>query len=127
MPTRVLLSLKPQFADAILAGEKIFEFRRSLFRRPDVRIIVLYASSPTCKVVGEFVLDGILTLELEDLWRETHPGGWIDRCYFDRYFQGRTTGHALKVRRVRRYRAPLCLRNDLGLTHAPQSFCYLEP
>ena len=57
MPTRVLLSVKPQFAEAILAGVKTFEFRRALFRRPDIKTVVLYASSPTCKVVGEFTID----------------------------------------------------------------------
>ena len=48
MPTRVLLSVKPKFAEAILAGDKTFEFRRLLFKRDDVRTIVLYASSPIC-------------------------------------------------------------------------------
>jgi predicted transcriptional regulator len=126
MPTRVLLSLKPRFAEAILSGQKTFEFRRALFTRQDVRTVVLYASSPTCKVVGEFVLDDVLTLNLEELWGATHRGGGIDRTYFDEYFEGRTMGHALKVRRARRYRAPLCLRADLGIRHPPQSFQYLD-
>lgn len=126
MPTRVLLSVKPQFAEAILAGDKKFEFRRLLFKREDVRTIVLYASSPTCKVVGEFTIDKILTLALDALWETTCDGGAIDRSYFDRYFVGRETGHALKVKRTRRYRSPLCLRRDFGISHPPQSFCYLE-
>lgn len=126
MPIRVLLSLKPRFAEAILAGKKTFEFRRALFQRPDVRTVVLYASSPVCKVVGEFVLDEVLTLELDALWGATHHGGGIDRSYFDQYFEGRTTGHALKVQCAHRYRAPLCLHEDFGISRAPQSFLYLE-
>ena len=122
MPTRVLLSVKPQFAEAILAGEKTFEFRRLLFKRDDVRTIVLYASSPTCKVVGEFTLEEVLTLNLDDLWETTCHGGGIERSYFDEYFEGRSTGHALKVKRTRRYRSPLCLRKDFGISHPPQSF-----
>lgn len=126
MQTRVLLSVKPRFAEAILAGAKTFEFRRALFRRPDVRTVVLYASSPVCKVVGEFTLDTVLTLELNALWRATHHGGGIDRRYFDEYFEGRTTGHALKVLYAQRYSEPLCLRSDFRIGRAPQSFCYLE-
>ena len=126
MPTRVLLSVKPRFAEAILAGKKIFEFRRALFRRQDVNTVVLYASSPTCKVVGEFTIDEVLMLGLEALWESTRNGGAIDRQYFDQYFEGRSSGYALKVKRVHRYRAPLCLRKDLGISHPPQSFCYLE-
>jgi predicted transcriptional regulator len=125
MPTRVLLSVKPRFAEAILAGVKTFEFRRVLFKRHDIKTIVLYASSPTCKVVGEFTLDEVLSLEPDALWGATCGKGAIDREYFDQYFQGRQTGHALKVKRARRYRAPLCLRADFGIEHPPQSFCYL--
>lgn len=126
MPTRVLLSVKPNFADAILAGIKTFEFRRMLFKREDVHTVVLYASSPVCKVVGEFTVDEVLTLNLDALWETTCEGGGIDRAYFDEYFEGRSTGHALKVKSARRYRAPLRLDTDFGISHPPQSFCYLD-
>jgi predicted transcriptional regulator len=126
MPTRVLLSLKPRFAEAILSGKKIFEFRRAVFRRREIRTVVLYASSPTKKVVGEFTIDTVLSLNLDALWGATKKGGAIERGYFDEYFFGRTTGHALKVKAVRRYRSPLCLRADFGICHPPQSFRYLD-
>jgi predicted transcriptional regulator len=126
MPTRVLLSVKPQFAEAILTGEKTFEFRRALFRRADVKTVVLYASSPTRKVVGEFTIDEVLSLRLDALWKSTQNGGAINREYFDKYFHGRSAGYALKVKRAHRYRFPLCLRKDLGICHPPQSFCYLD-
>lgn len=125
MPKRVLLSVKPHFAEAILDGDKTFEFRRLLWRQ-DVTTVVLYASSPTCKVVGEFTLDEVLTLHLDALWKTTRDGGAIDRDYFDQYFEGLETGHALKVKRTRRYRSPLCLKKDFGISHPPQSFRYLE-
>jgi predicted transcriptional regulator len=76
-------------------------------------------------VVGEFTLDEILTLDLEKLWQSTKSASGIDKQYFDEYFVGRTSGHALKVLKTRRYREPLSLQEDLGITHAPQSFCYL--
>jgi predicted transcriptional regulator len=126
MPMRVLLSVKPRFAEAILSGTKTFEFRRAMFRRTDVRTVVLYASSPTRKVVGEFIIEEVLSLAPDALWGATGAGGAIDRDYFDQYFQGCTTGHALKVKRARRYRSPLCLRSDFGIEHPPQSFRYVE-
>jgi predicted transcriptional regulator len=125
MPTRVLLSLKPRFAEAILTGEKTFEFRRALFRHP-VTSVVIYASSPTRKVVGEFTISEILFLSIDALWKSTKKGGAIDRGYFEQYFKGRSQGYALKVECARRYRAPLCLQKDLGIKHPPQSFRYLD-
>lgn len=126
MPIRVLLSVKPQFAAAILSGEKKFEFRRVVFSRPDVTTVVLYASSPVCKVVGEFSLAEILSLRIEALWRATKHAGGIDRSFFYDYFSGRSTGHALKVKKAKRYRSPLCLRRDVGMLRPPQSFAYLD-
>lgn len=126
MQTRVLLSVKPRFAEAILAGDKTFEFRRAVFRRRDVEKVILYASTPVCRVVGEFTLDSILTFELDELWELTRDGGGIERSYFDKYFAGRKTGHALKVNRAKRYRVPKLLRDALGVDHAPQSFRYIH-
>jgi predicted transcriptional regulator len=120
-----IICLKPHFAEAILAGQKTFEFRRAVFRE-NVRTVVLYASSPTRKAVGEFTIDEVLSQRLDALWETTHKGGAIDREYFDQYFEGRTAGYALKVKRARRYRAPLCLFKHFGISHPPQSFRYLR-
>jgi predicted transcriptional regulator len=123
--TTVLLSVRPIYADAILDGAKKFEFRRVLFRHPDVRRIVLYASRPVQKVVGEFDLADILTMRPSDLWATTATWSGIERRVFDEYFHGRTTAHALKVRNPIRYRRPKDLWQHLGLWTPPQSFRYL--
>ena len=124
-PSRILLSIHPRFAEAIFAGEKRFEYRRSIFRRRDVTTVVMYASRPVGKVVGEFTIGNVLSLKLEELWERTHEGAGIDRSYFKRYFRGRSFGHALAVEEARRYKPPLSLRSDYGINRPPQSFCYL--
>lgn len=126
MPIRVLLSVKPQFAQAILDGTKRFEFRRALYRCPDVKTAVLYASSPIQRVIGEFNVADILALAPDALWRATHRYAGIDRDYFDAYFGGREIGFALKVGSARRYRRPLSLYRDFRIAVPPQSFCYLS-
>ena len=125
METRILLSVKPRFAEAILDGTKTFEFRRSLFRRRGIETVVLYASYPTCKILGEFTIEAVLALEIEALWRATQHGGAIDRAYFDSYFEGRSDGYAIKIGKPRRYETPLCLRTDFGIRTPPQSFRYV--
>ena len=125
MQTSVLLSVKPEFANAILNGDKRFEFRRTIFRAETVKRIVLYASSPVQRVIGEFQLEGILTLELPALWRLTKEFSGITRCYFDEYFSGCSRGHALKVGRCKPYDYPLELPRHFGIQYPPQSFRYL--
>ena len=125
MPTSVLLSVKPQFAEAILDGSKKYEFRRALFRSPTVERVVLYASSPIQKVVGEFRLAEVLSMRPTALWSATSSGAGIGRSYFNRYFAGRKEGHALRVAEPRRYAKPRDLTRDYGIGRPPQSFCYL--
>lgn len=126
MPTSVLLSVKPHFAEAILAGEKKFEFRRALFRDPEVQTVVLYASSPVKRVVGEFSVGEIVSMTLDALWTHTQSSAGIERDYFDEYFSGRELGYAVEVQSARRYPQPLDLHSDFGIDHPPQSFRYLR-
>jgi predicted transcriptional regulator len=125
MPTRVLLSIKPKFANAILEGTKTFELRRALFRNSLVREILIYASSPVSLVIGEFIVDGILALEPKKLWAATEKGAGVERQFFEDYFRGCEIGFAFKVDRPRRYTKPLNLKEHFGLSRPPQSFCYL--
>jgi predicted transcriptional regulator len=125
MPTSVLLSIKPRFAEAILDGRKCFEFRRALFRNRDIESVLIYASSPVCRVIGEFKIEHILEMSPEALWAVTHLGSGIEKSYFFDYFVGRNTAYALKVKSAVRYKQPLRLIEHLGMERPPQSFCYL--
>src|SRR5687767_3563307 len=125
MPISVLLSIKPRFADAIFLGHKCFEFRRAIFRNRDITNVLVYASSPVCRVIGEFTIETILAMQPSRLWRATSSGSGINREYFDEYFEGREIAYALKVRDAVRYEMPLGLTEYLGLSRPPQSFCYI--
>lgn len=120
----VLLSIKPHFASLIFDGSKRFEYRRVVFKRP-VRKVLLYASAPISKVVGEFEIEGILHGALADLWSETANHAGISREVFDRYFADRAEGYAIRIGSTLRYKTPRCLRQDFGL-HPPQSFIYVS-
>jgi predicted transcriptional regulator len=121
---RVLLSIKPQFAERIFDGTKKYEFRRSIFKNQDVKTVVVYASSPVQKVIGEFEIDSIIKDDLEFLWQRTKKHAGIQENYFYDYFDNKEQGFAIKIRKTKRYKQPLCLRNDFNLL-PPQSFLYL--
>ena len=124
MSMKVLLSIKPHFAEKILSGEKRYEFRRVIFKNPQVRVVLVYASAPIQKVVGEFTISKILHDDLECLWRKTHKHSGITEDIFYRYFENKDRGYALKISAVKKYRTPLCLRKHFGLL-PPQSYAYL--
>lgn len=125
MQTSVLLSIKPEFVERIFDGSKQFEFRRRLFSNRDVRKIVVYATAPVSKVIGEFEIEGILELDIEQLWEETKVYSGIPKAYYEAYFCGRKTGFAIKIGKTNCYPTPLDLEASFNIKYAPQSFIYV--
>jgi predicted transcriptional regulator len=119
------LSIKPQFAEAILRGEKRFEFRRVVFAR-NVDVIVVYATVPVKLVIAEFDVRRIVRRRVAALWNMTREYAGIDEQYFNAYFRGREYGYAIEVGEVRVYETPVCPIAEFGV-RPPQSFAYLDP
>jgi predicted transcriptional regulator len=86
---------------------------------------VVYACKPIGRVIGEFAVEGTVTLSPDDLWRATAHAAGIPESGFFAYFAGRDVGHALKVGDPNRFGKPLDLWEDFGLHRPPQSFQYL--
>lgn len=123
-PTRALLSIRPDFVEAIIRGEKKFEFRRSIFARP-VDIVLVYATVPVRRVVAEFDVCSVISEKLHTLWKRTHRSAGIDSELFWKYFEGKDYGYAIEIGEVRPYKVPFCPIEELGI-RPPQSFVYLE-
>ena len=122
-PTTALLSIKPEYAEAIFAGTKRYEFRRTVFRQ-DVRVVVVYITNPVGQVAGEFSVENIITDDVDALWDRTESEAGIDREGFFSYFSGRDVGHAIAIGKVKRYREPRDISAAYGV-RPPQSFLYL--
>lgn len=123
---KVLFSIHPEHANNILAGTKKFEFRRKIFARNDVKTVVIYATSPVCRIIGEFDIEEILHDEPKKIWNATKKNAGIDSDYFDTYFDGRDKAFALKVKSSRRYKTPIEMKDIFpDSPMAPQSFRYM--
>lgn len=109
----------------ILNGKKRYEFRRVIFKLQSVTGVVLYASSPIRRVVGEFEIDGILSLGVAELWARTKEHSGIDRDSYESYFAGRRMGYAIKIKNVKRYPEYKEIR-EFNIRHTPQSFTYIS-
>lgn len=125
MRTRVLLSIKPEFARRIFSGEKCFEYRRAIFRNQRVSTAVVYASSPIQRVIGEFQIARILSASPDELWRRTSESAGIEMERFFEYFDGCAMGYAIEVANPRRYRLRKTLDTAFAISTPPQSFCYV--
>ena len=121
----VLLSIKPEFAEKIFDGTKKYEFRKSIFKNTDVQKVVVYASSPVQKVIGEFSIAEVLNDDIETIWKETALYAGITHDFYLSYFANKEKAYAIKIGETTRYRQARNL-SDYNLSFAPQSFAYLS-
>ena len=120
----ILLSIKPKFVEKILNGEKCFEYRK---RIPEHSIdkLIIYSSSPVCKVVGEAEIEKILFDTPENIWHITKYQSGIGSEFFFEYFKDKKVAYAYKLKNIKKYFPPRKL-SDYGLKTAPQSFSYIK-
>jgi len=121
---RVLLSIKPEYAFKIFDGTKKFEFRKVIFKNPSISTVVVYASSPVRKVIGEFEIDDIFSLDPDIIWKMTKKFSGISEEFFYQYFEDREIAHAIKIKNTKRYKNPLSLKDDFNVS-PPQSYVYI--
>lgn len=126
MAKKVLLSIKPEFVEKIFNGEKKYEYRKILFKNNTVSRIVIYASSPIKKVVGEFEIGDILHATKNELWESTQEKSGISKEFFDDYFSNKEFAYAIEIKDLKRYNSPKSLQDDFNIPHPPQSFVYME-
>lgn len=122
---RILLSIKPKYAKKIFDGQKKYEFRRSIFKRAGIKTAVVYASYPISKVIGEFIIEDVLSEKIDSLWESTKEHAGISREDYLLYFEGKDIGHALKIRSTKKYGVPVCIKEQFGIL-PPQSFLYID-
>lgn len=121
---KVLLSIKPEFAEKIFDGTKKFEFRKTIFKNKDINKVIVYASSPLQQVIGEFCIDYILNDEVDKIWQKTNYASGITEEFYRSYFTDKKSAYAIKVGKLKKYKKPKKL-SDFGISIAPQSFVYI--
>lgn len=124
-----LLSIKPEFGEKILAGEKQYEFRRTTFSDADsIDFVYLYASSPAMKIIGGFTYQRIIEASPEELWELFGDQSGIEkRERFMDYYEGVETGYAIKIDTIHRLQEPITPTELFKEFVPPVSFYYPGP
>jgi len=123
-----ILSIHEPYALSILNGTKQYEYRRKAPRLEGPTRFLIYATTPRQELVGEMVIDTIVTATPEQVWRKTGALGGIDRATFMAYFDGAGEAHALHVASVKQYERPMALsrmRERMRGFSPPQFFAWL--
>lgn len=122
---KVLLSIKPEYANKIFSGEKKFEYRKLIFKR-EIKFIVVYATKPVGMIIGEFEIDKIISDTPKQIWNLTKEYAGIEEDKFKNYFLNKETGFAIKVKKAKLYQHSKTLKEyNPKIKVPPQSFCYI--
>lgn len=120
---KVLMSIKPEFVEEMIKGNKKYEYRKSIFKNPNITDIVVYATKPFGKIVGEFKIEEILEDTPANIWSKTEKYSGINQSFFDHYFKDRKKAYAIKMKHFHVYDKPMDISEyDSTIKQALQSF-----
>lgn len=117
----VLMSIRPEYAEAILSGKKTFELRR---RKPSFAAgsrVIVYSSSPDRQLLGTFEAGRVHEASPQELWQTVSKTAGVSREKFDAYFEGCALAYAIEVK------APTRLKPSPLRMRPPQSYLFLCP
>ena len=122
----LFISVKPQYADAILDGRKTVELRRTRPNLPDGSMVILYSSTPTRAVVGWAQLIGVREGTPIEIWDEYGAAAAIEELDYEAYFDGTDQAFALELDEVvaATQPIPLSVIRSIGI-QPPQSWRYV--
>lgn len=126
MSKSVLLSIKPRYVNAMIRGEKKFEFRKSIFRSSDVTKVYIYASTPVKKIVGYFNLGDIIQGNPHEIWEKCSNFGGISEEEFFKYYEGKEKAFSLCIDRLNIFDSAVCPYTTFENFTPPQSFMYFD-
>jgi len=129
MSKAVVLSIKPEFADKILNGEKSIELRKCAPDASAGDIIVIYSTYPVKAIVGICQVKEILKLKPSLMWQHHSDTLGIDKKRFSDYYQGAEIAIGIVLTSIKRldHFLPLDLiKKALPYFHPPQTFRYYK-
>lgn len=129
--TCLLLSIRPPFADAIFAGRKRVELRRT---RPRLRagdLVLVYVTAPHQELRGVLRVVRVEEAEPAAFWPLVEAVAGVGKTDFDDYFAGARQAFGIHFDHVYPFREPVAAqtlhRGGWDGFQPPQGYRYLRP
>lgn len=127
----MVIAIRRPHSQAVLAGEKDVEFRRSTIRdsnSPDVGFV--YEPAPTKAIVGIFSVKAVETCSIKWLKELATEQPTSTPESIEQYFDGKSEGTAIFIDHTNRITPPVSLHGDGDsewMYSPPQNFYYVDP
>jgi predicted transcriptional regulator len=117
-----VMSIKEEYGLNLLNGKSMWEYRR---RKSKINVgdkIILYATAPNKKLIGEFIVGKVLIGTANDIWNKTKK----DICYKKNevvpYLESGDYPIAFQVSNPKKYIPEISTENIAGFK-PPMSYC----
>ena len=122
----LLISIKPELVERIIAGEKKYEYRKS-FPPITVKRLIIYSTFPIQRVVAIAEVLAMRENTPWAIWEGTKDGSGVSEKMFYEYFTGRTKAFAFKLGAIQLINPPVILKSVDRTLSPPQSYKVLTP
>lgn len=116
----LFLSIKPEFANKIIAKEKTIELRKV---RPHVNAgdyVIIYASSPIKCVIGFGQIKRMIELSPQEMWTNYSSNLGIDKVRYDNYYQYKDKAIGIEFESIKKVQPVITLDK---IREVDQTFC----
>lgn len=126
----LMMAVRPPYVERILRGEKKVEIRRRFSPKWVGHRVTLYASSPSCRIVGEARIADVSVDDPDRVWAGWSSQLGCTRTEYDVYTRGARQVFAIVLKDAIEYDEPLTLQDARGLVgrciRPPQSYCVID-
>lgn len=133
---KLILSIKPDFVNKIVSGQKTVELRRRFSKKWEGVKVILYATHPNHAFVGEAKINKVINGKPIDIWYEYQEFLGCDRDTYFSYCEGLEAINALLLSDVKPYGVPININSinmifekaysETKAIPTPQSHCRIE-
>ena len=117
-----LISIRPEFVCRIISGDKRYEYRKKIFKRPVERVFI-YSSAPQKRIVGFFEWYGVIFGDVDKVWKETSKFAGISIKEYESYFNNSNYAYAIRLDLLHVFNEPVNPWEFQGFM-PPQSYLY---
>lgn len=117
----MLMSIKPRYVEKIISGEKLFEFRKHLFKPVDR--IYIYETRPVKRVIGFMTYDKVLADTPLNIWQRCWKKAGMGIVDYESYYHNSKQAIAISISDIHLFERPISI-DEFDQGKVPQSFRY---
>ena len=130
LDSRILMSIKSEYAKQIISGKKRVEIRRQFSKKWSGSRVSIYASGIERSIIGEVSIRNVVVDKPDSIWEKFHSQIGCSKKEFDQYTQSKDEVYAVELENAIPYEKTVSLQEASSLAkkklYPPQNYYNLS-